>query len=63
MDNWHPIIVHPMALDRHREEIARGEAARRVAAVPSPHPVRARIDPTRHVPARDVAAFTAGTPA
>jgi hypothetical protein len=74
MDNWHPIIFDQLVLARHREDLARGEAERRLTALSGPRPVRARLaaalaalaarlDPARHAPRRDVATFTPGTPA
>ena len=43
MDNWNPTVVYQMAIERHNEDMARGEAARQLADLPQRQSVRARL--------------------
>jgi hypothetical protein len=74
MDNWHPNIVYQMATDRHREKVARGEAAQRQAATLNAGPVRARLatalialarrlDPALRTARQEETTLTPGIPA
>ena len=43
MDNWDPVIIYQMVAEQHRERVARGEAAQRLAAVLGARSVRTRL--------------------
>ncbi len=43
MENWNPSIVYDMAIERHTEVIARGEASQRQPSLPGSQTARARI--------------------
>ena len=43
MDNWHPSVIYDLAIYRHHEDTARGEAAQQVASQLSGRPVRNRL--------------------
>ena len=43
MDNLHPAIVYQIIIDRHRENVARGEAAQRLDDALGARPVRTRL--------------------
>ena len=46
MENWNPSIVHDMAIQRHTEAIARGEASQHRASPRLGQAVRARLAST-----------------
>jgi hypothetical protein len=73
MNNWHPETLYQLTLDRHREDIAHGEAAQRLNAALGSRPVRARLatalnalarrlDPARSVSRQEEAQLVPGTP-
>lgn len=43
MENWHPTVVYLIAAERHREDVARGESARLVAAATRSPSVRIQL--------------------
>jgi hypothetical protein len=43
MDSWNPSVVYQMAAERHSEDIARGEAARRLASLSQGQAIRSRL--------------------
>ena len=43
MDNWDPVIIYQMVAEQHRERVARGEAAQRLAAALGARSVRTRL--------------------
>ena len=43
MDNWDATVVYRVAVDRHRERVARGQEAQQVAETLGVRPLRVRV--------------------
>lgn len=43
MDQWDADVVRRLAMERHREDLARGASHRRLVAIAGPRPWRARF--------------------